>query len=86
MNIKLKFKFMEKPAEFDTKTLKLIDIPGRGRRPFGRDEMDAELSIDVPGGMNYCIAEIHTGDVDSANALCKEIVRRFNEFPAELKQ
>ena len=86
MNIKLKFKFMEKPAEFDTKTLKLIDIPGRGRRSFGQDEMDAELSIDILGGMNYCIAEIHTGDVDSANALCKEIARRFNEFPEELKQ
>lgn len=75
---------MDKPAEFDTKTMKLVDIPGRGIRPFGRDEMDAEMCI--ADGMNLQIAEIHTGDVESANALCKEIVRRFNEFPEDQKQ
>lgn len=31
------------------------------------------------------IANIHTGDVESSNALCQEICRRFNEFPKEQK-
>jgi len=84
MKILLKWKYMNKPAEFDTKTMKLVDIPGRGRREFGPDEPDADLCID--DGMNLTIAQIHTGDVESANALCKEIVRRFNEFPEELKR
>jgi hypothetical protein len=26
------------------------------------------------------------GDKDSSNALCEEIVRRFNEFPEQLKK
>ena len=84
MKIVLKWKYMDKPDEFDTKTMKLVDIPGRGIRPFGRDEMDADMCI--ADGMNLQIAEIHTGDVESANALCKEIVRRFNEFPEDQKQ
>lgn len=84
MKIVLKWKYMDKPAEFDTKTMKLVCIPGRGRRSFGPDEPDADMCI--KSGMNLTIAEVHTGDVDSANALCEEIVRRFNEFPEELKQ
>jgi len=84
MKIILKWKYMDEPAEFDTKTMKLVDIPGRGVRPFGRDEMDADMCIE--NGMNLQIAAVHTGDVESANALCKEIVRRFNEFPEELKR
>lgn len=45
---------------------------------FGPDELDAELCI--KDGMNYQIAEIHLGDVESSNILCKEIARRWNEF------
>ena len=36
--------------------------------------------------MKLSISEIHTGDIDSSNLLCEEIVRRFNEFPEELKR
>lgn len=41
------------------------------------DELDAELCI--KDGMNYQIAEIHLGDVESSNILCEEIARRWNE-------
>lgn len=59
-------------------------IDARGKRAFGPDEDDATLCIKDNG--NFVIAEIHLGDVKSSNALCKEIVRRFNEFPEELKR
>jgi hypothetical protein len=77
MEIKLKWEYSS--GEYDTKTMKLIDIPARATKY----EEDAELCI-ADGG-NLAIAEIHLGDLDSSNALCKEIVRRFNEFPEELK-
>ena len=82
MKIKLKWKYVE--DEMDTKTMKLICIKARGKRMCGRDEIDAELAI--KDGMNFTIADIHLGDVESSNALCEEIVRRFNEFPEELKR
>ena len=44
----------------------------------GPDEIDAELCI--KDGMNFTIADIHLGDVDSSNILCEEIARRWNEF------
>lgn len=75
--IKLNWKYAQ--GELDTDTLKLVCIPARGKRMFGADELDAELCI--KDGMNYQIAEIHLGDVESSNILCKEIVRRFNDFP-----
>ena len=81
MKIKLKWKYAE--GEMDTKTMKLICIKARGKRMCGR-EIDAELAI--KDGMNFTIADIHLGDVESSNALCEEIVRRFNEFPEELKR
>lgn len=69
----------------DTMNMKLVCLPARGKRIFNPDEMDAELCLsDI--GVNYVIAEIHTGDKDSSNALCEEIARRFNEFPEELKR
>lgn len=74
--IKLNWKFAK--GELDTDTLKLICLPARGKRCFGADELDAELCI--KDGMNYTIAEIHLGDVESSNILCKEIARRWNEF------
>lgn len=75
--IKLNWKYAQ--GELDTDTLKLVCIPARGKRIFGADELDAELCI--KDGMNYQIAEIHLGDVESSNILCEEIVRRFNRFP-----
>ena len=82
MEIKLKWSYAERT--FDTKTMKLLCLPARGKRVCHPDEIDAELCISDLG--NYVVAEIHTGDKDSSNALCKEIVRRFNEFPEELKK
>ena len=82
MKIKLKFRYAE--GEMDTKTMKLICIKARGKRICGPDEIDAELAIE--DGMNFTIADIHLGDVESSNVLCEEIVRRFNEFPEELKR
>lgn len=82
MKIKLEWKYAS--GEFDTKTMKLTDIPARGKRTFGPDEIDSELCIDDSGC--FKIADIHLGNVKSSNALCKEIVRRFNEFPQELKK
>lgn len=75
---KLKLKWKTAQGEFDTDTLKFICLPARGKRCFGPDEMDAELCI--KDGMNYSIAEIHLGDVESSNILCEEIARRWNEF------
>lgn len=74
--IKLNWKYAQ--GELDTDTLKLVCLPARGKRIFGADELDAELCI--KDGMNFQIAEIHLGDVESSNILCEEIVRRFNEF------
>ena len=82
MKVKLKWKYAE--GEMDTKTMKLICIKARGKRKCGPDEIDAELAI--KDGMNFTIADIHLGDVESSNALFEEIVRRFNEFPEELKR
>lgn len=76
MKIKMNWKYAK--GEFDTDTVKMLCIPARGRREFGSDEIDASLCIG--SGMNLAIAEIHTGNVDSSNALCKEIVRRWNGF------
>lgn len=78
MTIKLKWKYAA--GEFDTKTLKLISIPARGIR----GEIDAELCIE--DGMNLTFADVHLGDCESSNAFAKEIARRWNEFPEELKQ
>ena len=75
---KIKLNWAYAKGELDTDTLDLVCIPARGRRVFGPDELDAELCI--KDGMNYQIAEIHLGDVESSNILCKEIARRWNEF------
>lgn len=82
MKVKLKWSYAE--AEYDTKDMKLICVKARGKRAFGPPEQDADLCI--KNGMNLVIAEIHMGDIESSNALCEEIVRRFNEFPEELKR
>jgi len=81
MKIKLKWEYAS--GEYDTKTMKLLCIPARGKRTFGPDEIDADLCI--KDGMNLCIASISLGNKNSSNELCKEIVRRFNEFPEDKK-
>lgn len=78
MKLKLKWKYAE--GEFDTKTIQMVDIPAR---PI-RCERNAEIAI--KDNWNYSIAEIRLGDVESSNAFAKELVRRWNEFPEELKQ
>lgn len=82
MEIQIKWKYAE--GKIETKTMKLICIKARGKRFTGPDEIDAELAI--VDGFNFSIADIHTGIAESSNALCEEIVRRFNEFPEELKK
>ena len=81
MEIKIKWRYAF--GSVDTKDMELICIPARGKRICGPDEIDGEIAI--KDGMNLVIAKIHTGDVDSSNALCQEIVRRFNEFPQDKK-
>ena len=81
--MKIKINWAYAKGEFDTKDMKLLCLEARGKRVCHPDEIDAELCIHDGG--NLVIAEIHTGDKDSSNALCKEIVRRFNEFPQEEK-
>lgn len=76
MKIKMDWKYAK--GEVDTDTVKMLCIPARGKRAFGSDEEDSSLCI--KDGMNFAIAEIHTGDVNSSNALCEEIARRWNEF------
>lgn len=78
MILQLKWKYAS--GTFDTKTIQMVDIPARPHR----GENDAEICL--KDGMNYAIAQIYLGDAESTNALAKELVRRWNEFPEELKQ
>lgn len=78
MILKLKWKYAE--GEFDTKTIKLIDLPAREVK----NEKDAEIAI--KDSWNFSFAEIQLGDLESSNAFAKELVRRWNEFPEELKK
>ena len=78
MELQLKWKYAS--GTFDTKTIQMVAISAR---PF-RGEKDAEICL--KDGWNYAIAEIHLGDTESSNAFAKELVRRWNEFPEELKQ
>ena len=78
MKLKLKRKYAE--GQFDTNIVQLSVLPAR---PI-KGERDAEIAI--KDGWNFSFAEIHLGDVESSNAFAKELVRRWNEFPEELKQ
>lgn len=75
--IKLNWEYAK--GEFDMDEIRMICIPARGKRIFGPDEIDADLCIE--DGYNIQIAEIHLGDVESSNALCEEIARRWNNYP-----
>lgn len=78
MILKLKWKYAE--GEFDTKTVQLIDLSALE----SKHEKNAEIAI--KDGWNFTFAEIKLGDLESSNAFAKDIVRRWNEFPEELKQ
>lgn len=78
MKIKLRWKYYE--GDYDTKTIELVDLSARKVK----NEVNAEIAI--KDGMNFTIAEMDFGDRESSNAFAKELVRRWNEFPEELKQ
>lgn len=78
MILKLKWKYVQ--GEFNTKTVELVDLPAREVK----NEVDAEIAI--KDSWNFSIAAIDLGDRESSNAFAKELVRRWNEFPKELKQ
>lgn len=80
MKINLRWNYAT--GEFDTKKIVLKSIPGR-TRAFGEDK-EAELAIE--DGYNLSFAQIHLGHIESSNAFAKELVRRWNEFPEELKR
>ena len=81
MIVTLKWAYAD--GSFDTKTLKLVCIPGRNNA-FHK-EREAEIAI--ADGMNLVCGSIDLGktQVEDANKLCQEIVRSFNEFPEEGK-
>ena len=78
MEIKLRWKYVS--GELDTKTMRLTDLPARKVK----NEVNAEIAI--KDGNIFTIAEMDFGDRESSNAFAKELVRRWNEFPEELKQ
>lgn len=75
MKLTLKWDYAE--GDFDTKNVVLVAIKGQ----TVRGERCADIAI--KDGMNFCIGSIHLGrtQLEDANALAGEIVRRFNEFP-----
>lgn len=85
MKIKLKMLFVN--GEFDTLTDNLVAVPYHKR---------GKVYLCIKSNMNIPIADIKLYDsglfkdfddtYEDASALCKEIARRFNEFPKELKK
>lgn len=78
MKVLLNWKYYK--GVYDTKTIELVDLSAREVKR----EVNAEIAI--KDGMNFTIAEMDFGDRESSNAFAKELVRRWNEFPEELKQ
>ena len=75
---KIKLNWAYAKGELDTDTFETyLPTSTRANAYLVRNELDAELCI--KDGMNYQIAEIHLGDVESSNILCEEIARRWNE-------
>ena len=70
MEIKINWAFAK--GTVDTDDMKMSCVPAFEEK----HEKDASLCID--DGINLEIARIHTGDVDSSNALCEEIAKRWN--------
>lgn len=80
--MKLTLKWVYAKGDFDTKDVVLVAI--KGQEVKGEQRAD----IAIKDGMNFCIGSIYLGgtQLEDANALAEEIVRRFNEFPTELKK
>ena len=85
MKIKVKMQFVE--GEFDILTDNLVAVPYHKH---------GKVHLYIKANMNIPIADIKLYDsgllkyfdatYEDASALCKEIARRFNEFPQEAKQ
>ena len=76
--IKIDFDYAE--TEVELKDMELLSLPGR------KNKGEKGACLCVKDGMNFEIATISTGDLESSNALCNEIVRRFNECPGYIKE
>lgn len=75
MKIKISWPYVK--AEIETETCEMIDLPARPEKY----ENDAVITIRQGENCpNYAIAKIHTGNIESSNALAKEICRRWNAF------
>ena len=77
---KIKIDFDYANTEVELKDMELLSLPGR------KNKGEKGGSLCVKDGMNFEIATINTGDLESSNALCNEIVRRFNECPDYIKE
>ena len=77
---KIKIDFDYANTEVELKDIKLLSLPGR------ESKGEKVASLCVKDGMNFEIATISTGDLESSNALCNEIVRRFNNCPDYIKE
>ncbi|WP_455095849.1 hypothetical protein [Prevotella koreensis] len=87
MTITPNFRFVE--GSFDTPKIKMVCVAS---------EKDANVSLCIKSetGWNISVGQICLTDSDKyidvkksfpdAKALCQEIVRRWNEFPEELKR
>ena len=85
MKISVKMQFVD--GEFDTLTDNLIAVPYYKH---------GKVHLCIKSNMNIPIADIKLYDsglfkdfdatYEDASALCREIARRFNEFPKELKK
>ena len=76
---KIKIDFDYADTEVELKDIVLLSLPGR------ENKGEKGASLCVKYGMNFEIATISTGDLESSNALCNEIVRRFNNCPDFIK-
>lgn len=77
---KIKIDFDYANTEVELKDMELLSLPGR------KNKGEKGGSLCVKDGMNFEIATINTGDLESSNTLCNEIVRRFNECPNYIKE
>ena len=76
---KIKIDFDYADTEVELKDIELLSLTGR------ENKGEKGASLCVKDGMNFEIATISTGDLESSNALCNEIVRRFNNCPGYIK-
>lgn len=83
MEIKINWKYVQRV--FDTKKAELVCVPAAERMKDSRAPVN-DAALCVKDGVNLTLALVRTGDRDSSEALCREIVRRFNEFPEEEKK